>query len=123
MRTIVVYAFIVASLFPPAGFLCVEASGEVQMEFGFTVCRATNTPEPEMCSGEPDDCGGCRDLAISVSSISAKRLVLVTPPPASAHVGVFPEFTLAVRPLTRAASAMMPAQSRQRQLSSIIIRC
>ena len=123
MKTFFVYAFIVASLFPPAGFLCVEASGEVQMEFGYSACRATDSPEPEMCSGEPDDCGGCRDLAISVSSISAKRLVLVAPALAPAPVSSFPEFTLVARPVAYAASAMIPAQSRLRQLSSIVIRC
>jgi hypothetical protein len=47
----------------------------------------------------------------------------VTPPSTTAPVGLFPEFTLVVRPVTHAASAMLPAQSRLRQLSSIIIRC
>jgi hypothetical protein len=123
MRTLLAYTFAALALFPPSGFLCIEATGDIQVEYGRPACCAEDDPAPLAFAGaNDDDCVDCRDIAIPSSSLSAKRLVLSLPI-TLAVAGAGQDLPRDIHGVSNAALSFVSSQSHSRRLASTIIRC
>jgi hypothetical protein len=125
MRRLAAYAFLCSCLIRPSGFLCIEPTGDVRVEYGTSACCVN--PGPTGSAGITGEaaggCDGCLDVAISTPSLSSNRLHLDAKPAFSAAAGVAGwargHRGLAVDP-GRSTTSLPPGP---RLLSTTIIRC
>jgi hypothetical protein len=123
MRSLLAYLFALTALLPPSGFLCIDAAGDVQVEFGITDRGESQPSLPLAIAGSPDGaCDDCRDVTIPASSVSAKRLLLGSPLAATGALPVSAT-ALSVAGLIRTAFLEELPVSHARHLSSTVIRC
>jgi hypothetical protein len=122
MKTLLTYAFVVSTLLPPGGFVCVEATGDVQIEYGHTGCDTSESHRPlEFAVSAGTSCDDCRDITIPASTIYAKRLFMAAPAPAVAPVNTTRDDDDAAAH-SRPVIASISASSYLRHLSTTVIQ-
>lgn len=122
MKTLLAYAFVVSTLFPPGGFVCIEASGDVQIEYGHTGCDTGETSRSlEFAADSDTGCVGCSDIIIPASSVFAKRLLFHAATPAVAPMLMTPEDHDAGDALPYVVGSIS-SSSHLRHMSSTVIR-
>jgi hypothetical protein len=68
--------------FPPGWVLCMEPTGEVRVESAGIACcadEAAPSGDRAVTAPGPDDCDGCRDVAVSQSALRSTRSAADSP--------------------------------------------
>jgi hypothetical protein len=122
MKTLLAYAFLASTLLPPGGFVCVEANGDVQIEYGHTGCDTAGPHRTlELAGSAGTSCDDCRDIIIPASTISAKRQSMALLAPAVIPVNVARDDDDAGARLQPVIASVSPP-SHLRHLSSTVIQ-
>jgi hypothetical protein len=101
MKRLFVIAFAVTSLLRPSLVLCVEATGDVRVEFQEATCCVSEHAVPDITfrAASAVDCDGCIDVGLATNSRLLKRV---------SYAPAAPVVTLFAVPLYRADAFAVP---------------
>jgi len=121
---ILVAVFMAASMLPSGWVFCLEATGDVQVEYSTGLCCtiAPSVAAEAVAASSTDACEGCQDIALECSAHRKERFESAAAPSIAVCTSPLVCPGVRVEPHPLAAPTLL-ANSTLSRLSSVVIRC
>jgi len=123
MKRLFIIIFAVSSLIRPSLVLCMEATGDIRVEYQQTSCCAAYETTSDIALGgtSADDCEGCLDFSITTQSRLKRVSNVPTPAPIAIVLPVVSVACISMLVVDRTANDSQ-AMLHSRILSTTVIR-